>query len=93
MTKRPMTRTFSNIRFDRSVLAYLGRYPRQVNRCLKRTFRRIRDGEVTLHALPLASDLYYLHACNHQIIISVHRPSNTVVILDLIPLALPGGIP
>jgi hypothetical protein len=80
-----MSPPFTNIQFDRKVLAYLGSYPRQVNDCLKKAFRDIRDGNLALHPLPtIPSGLFFTQACSHQIVASVHRASRTVVILDAI---------
>ncbi|MEE4379016.1 MAG: hypothetical protein V2J55_16110 [Candidatus Competibacteraceae bacterium] len=81
-----MSPPFANIQFDRKVLAYLGSYPRQVNHCLKKAFRDIRDGSLALQPVPTTlPGLFFTQACSHQILASVHKPSDTVVILDAIP--------
>jgi hypothetical protein len=89
-----MSPPFANIQFDRKLLADLGRFPRQVNTCLKRAFRDIRDGQLPLQPFStMPPGLFFAHACGHQIIASVHGPSQTVVILDAIPFTAAGGLP
>jgi hypothetical protein len=84
---------FATIRLDHQVHRYLGQAPKPVSDCLIAAFRDIRDRRLGLKYLPGTNAPFYADACNHLITASIHAGSNTVVILDVMPISTPTGSP
>ncbi len=84
---------FAAVRLDHQVHRYLGLAPRAVSDCLIKAFRDIRNRRLGLKYLPGTNPPFYADACNHLITVSIHARSNTVVILDVMPISSPAGSP
>lgn len=74
---------FRAVRVDPTVLAYLGRLPKSIARCLKRAFAQIREKRLRMDPA-WRHGQFLTFACSHLITVSVTRDRQTVVILSVV---------
>jgi hypothetical protein len=76
---------FDRLLAEPRVLRYIGGVAPPLARCLQKAVEEIRTGERELLASGLLNGLYWLHACEHVLAVSLTRDGRVVVLNQIVP--------